>query len=313
VETSFYSQNTLRFYPFDEEQVQSNRSSFSEIEINVLQKGIVDLGIVLYTSNDDISPAEVMASLRQVSDGYKVTVIISEGEEFHPLEFIIPKNTLDFTTIKSVAGSDLYGFITIGHAALLGCLPIEGSQTPEFTDIPVYIGCVKILNKRKINSIEILNQDRFLPSNKCLPDPTENRPSFWSYGSITLGDVIFKEGYNCLITFLPLENRIVLMPLAGAGLGQVKTPIGKGYFDGNFEPFNPPDSNRFDGIEAGKIFAKTVAGAYGNHIVLTHDNNFIAEVTPLDQCEPQTLTITCIGDIRGECEEPPVPPVPPCE
>jgi len=279
MEPSFYSQNTSRFYPLDEDKISSVRDTYSECDLDILRQGIVDLGMVVVTDDEHQDSVFSSCTISKADNTYSVVVTADCASDSYQLEFTF-ENPSDFATIKASNGSNVYGFLTLGLSA------VWSRYAVSLIDIPVYRGCIKWLNKRHLRSVEVRNSDRWLPQDECYPDKVPNRPDRWSYGTINAGDIILKAGYNCKITSSERENKIQIQPSPRAGMGEVRVPVGLGeglIYDeesGEFQPITEQvdaESGRFDTIIGNIRYAKSVAGAYGDHIVVSCDRNFLSQ------------------------------------
>jgi len=315
METPFYSQNTGRFYPFDEARITSVRDECGECVLDVLYRGIVDLGIAVISSDDLLDPVISECEISKVGNVRSVSVTVTCSSESHELTFSYD-GSQDFVTVKSSNGR-VYGFLTFGV--------FSAWSVPDFSvsSIPVYRGCVKWLNHVQLDSVSVVNGDRWLPKDECNPDRFADRPQQWSYGYVTNSNMILKAGYNCKISFLERENKIQIQPMLRAGMGEVKEQVGLGYdLPGSgsvpdFEPYFNDKIKRFDTIQPDVRFVRSVAGAYGVGVSVTHDYNFRSQVIKDEEyaeennsCVKQHLCIKCVYKSAGDCYPEFAPDVP---
>jgi hypothetical protein len=78
--TPFHSQNTGRFYPFDESEIASQKDIFTsahgENGLDIIRKGIVDLGIVLYVDSGTALETAAYCNITKNNDIFSVEIII---------------------------------------------------------------------------------------------------------------------------------------------------------------------------------------------------------------------------------------------
>jgi hypothetical protein len=336
METSFYSQNTGRFYPFDEDNVQSHRAEneakYGAQAMELIQKGIVDMGMVVMTGDSRTEPIITYCRISKSGDVFTVAIYAdceyfvknsthteNPGEldplggwadpslsveiDSYFLEFQFTALQLtDYITLKANDETHCYGYLTIGIASLWTKPDIIPASVPCL-EFPVHRTCVKWLN-RQLTSLEVLNEDRYLPDDRCLPDLI--RPEMWSYGYVLPGDIILRAGYNCEIQFSEADNTIWFYPVAYGGLGKVAEhlPLGFQFIAGQGwtkEPQISPDRRRYDWIDTSIAFASSVAEAYGNEILVETDGNFRVEAFCDDSvyvadpfCGAHCLYIECL-------------------
>ena len=326
METPFYSQNTGRFYPFDDASTASIREEYGECILDVLRRGIVDLGLVVISNDSYTAPVISSCKISKSGKTVSVSVTVTCTGESHNLTFSC-NGLQDFITVKS-STSRVYGFLTFGLSSVWDVHDFSISQ------IPVYRGCVKWLNHVQLGSVSIVNEDRWLPNDECAPDRFAGRPSQWSYGYVTDSNLILRAGYNCRISFLERENKIQIQPILRSGMGEVKEQVGLGYnllgsaVTPSFEPYFSNVLKRFDSIRSDVVFAKSVANAYGINVALTLDNNFKSQIIKIGSdevgsdeknpaengnCVKQCLLIKCIRKFAGDCEPVYAPSIPDCE
>lgn len=121
-------------------------------------------------------------------------------------------------------------------------------------------------------------------------------PALWEYGDLLSGTdygnpdvepadhILLKAGYNCQITVNQKDNKIIIRPKRGAGMGELAEHIPLGYkFDANGE--NPVIEKPVASVFAPRLDTipnmdpvKTFAGAFGDNIDVTTDNSFAVSV-----------------------------------
>jgi len=318
METTFYSQNTGRFYPFDEDAVQNTRqpvSSWTECHLDILRRGFADLGIVVLSSNDGKSRVDAVAHIENAAEGLFMSVEVRAGENVYsaPRMLLVPRDSVtqrldvqDFSTVKFAVdcdGGEMYGFVTLGYP---GDIAAPDGQVLE--NVPIHQTCVKLVPY--LRSIEVSNKDRWLPGEdeKC-PKDRRPRPASWDYGDLLEDSpeiLHIKAGYNCQLKVNKADNRIVIQPKPGAGMGVVAEAVPLGYdetrFENGVEAFpDMPDSNRYeprlDAIRELPL-ARTFAGSYGANIEVITDRNFVSFTERRagnDECTPFDLVIRHMG------------------
>jgi hypothetical protein len=205
-----------------------------------------------------------------------------------------------------------YGFLTLGH------LSVWHSSSHTLSNIPIHRTCVKWISNYLVKSVEVLNEDRWLPDDECYPDRVAVRPDTWTYDNALEEDkedkIILRAGYNCQITFSALENKVIIQPRLQGGLGVVSENIKLGYDAETEEPEPILESPRYDTIK-NRRYVRSFAGAYGERIAIVRDNNFVNTVGTIEGpegsvCEKDVLIVRyvregrdCIDTITPDLEE----------
>ena len=292
--TSFQSQNTGRFYPFDETELPSG---LSDTDLRVLKRGIVDLGIVVLSDDDFRKEVRAVCTLTKKGSDCEFVIKAECYDAAYTLtiksEPPAPGESADFKTyygldeyesVMSDAKFHIYGFITLGFAEVLA------SCLTEIKDIPIYRDCIKWVNRRHLRSVAVSNEDRWLPATKDCDDSMseiKDRRAIWQQCVISRGDIVLKAGYNCSLVFLPGENKVQIGSVPFAGNGEVAVALALGKDEPALE------SGRFDTLISRAGGAKAVSGAYGETVRLSHDTNFSSKVETDNRkgCPKDTLII----------------------
>lgn len=298
MESTFYSQNTGRYYPFDEAAVQSQSSTRSCEELEILRKAVVDLGMVILLPRIIRGTVKAFVDIYTTDAGRAMRIEIRISDlVFSSGDILLPTSDFDTVKFRTLAGnSEIYGFVTSGYMSLLTDFQQSVLQ------VPVHRTCIKPM-LRELQSVTAANEDRWLPPAECWEERPA-RPEEWDYGELMQpGEVSMrlKAGYNCKLTVSEADGRVIIQPEPGAGMGELleHIPLGRG-LDGILEePISDLYFPRLDNIQEDLVVAKSFAGAYGLNVKVVTDENFVSFVSRSESdergCVEQCLVIRYEG------------------
>lgn len=247
-DADFYNLNLYRHYPLVDERYTFTSDALGSTEL------IVDAGFVFFENSGfqpDNPDHRVYFSGQGTSSGNPAVLIYVRcpgapvaGEyscrAYMPQDFSFAK--VSFTQGGTVFG---FGWVVIGklNAFALGAPVSSSASISSSPDAYRYAErrCIQTFKGHYVNKFIVANSPRVVAPGGPAPGPSglyEVAPR----GSNIIGDVKFKEGYNCSITPLPRNNAIRFSAIRGDGLGETCEEIPKTsyeeYLDDNGYPLD---------------------------------------------------------------------------
>lgn len=182
--------NSYRSYPFVEDSDMSVGGDSFDPVLFVPDNAVLDYSGVQY---GHIAGNVVLSSY---TVGVSDVTFVFELADTTTLSCIVPL-AANFPYRTTVSAGDAAAAITFGTGVLT--LATYGIRTYYMTTPPVIEPAL----------ITILNNDRV---NQLLSPVPASTP--------VVGDVYFKEGYNCRVTIVPVSNVVRIAAVLGAGKGQ---------------------------------------------------------------------------------------------
>lgn len=314
----FYNDNEYRVYPF----------VYRDNLVELPDATIVDVGLImgLDCEFDDLTHAVWLHQIA-VSAGV-VTVTLKTNANPAPLAFSFPATVEQWTTVyaESVPATSpcaeepiWSGFIVVGRLAeMLNLLTATPTKTFPSNQYQVEPARIQNLNKAYVRSISVGNYSRVTVP-PC-DDAAENLPIDLAARQVIpnrtcmKGPILFKEGYNCLITQTDRDRSITVTAAKGNGAQEDSTLCEAG---GEIPLFadeqpavvvpangNVPEvrSKFLSGGPACNELIFTINGVGGSNVNIVGGQNIIIR-GPSEEAgdSPNTVNIELNSNIQGGC------------
>lgn len=311
-DTDFYSRNLRRWYPLEDEGVPAILpGSYTDTTIRRLKSAVVDFGVVLLPSSGfDLSNALHNVFFVVTGPYQAITLLFwAPDTALHNRQIAITPTTAGKFSKETFVVTDTdglvhgFGFIVFGDDIgdnTYNLLWDIASSPSEYR--AVESRCIQVVDGHYVNKFVVANEPRTTAdywleqsSSSVIGNDSSSTYIIAPGGDEVIGDVKFREGYNCDIDVISRNNTIRFIARRGAGLGVACDEIPRTWTERELQA---------EGIYLDRAARCHEAITHINGISPDNDGNFrLEEGRDVEITNPSAFTVRIAGrESMEDCE-----------